>query len=254
MNTIKRIIFRLFPELTGKWHLPHFAKVVALPELPSSGEFSNECYPRYAANVALLDESGLERDDVPIFQAVPLPIPGVGEHAGRLEPPAIGAIVEIAFAYGNPSKPFIRTVLGIGWHLPAIKAGESQYQQRKGVYKSVDEEGSFRDMTDRLAFLRCRIREVRADEEQDYRSPKSWFGSETENIFKLISELMEIVSNLSIACASHTHPYYWTDPAGSVTTSVSDKANTQSSYSKLATALKSRLDPITKLSEPSGRL
>ncbi|PCS21187.1 hypothetical protein [Candidatus Enterovibrio escicola] len=247
VNTIKRIIFQLFPELTGKWHLPHFAKVIALPELPSSGQFSDEFYPRYAANVALLDESGLERDDVPIFQAVPLPVPGVGEHAGRLEPPAIGSIVEVAFAYGNPSKPFIRMVLGIGWHLPAIKAGESRYQQRMGVCKLVDEEGGFRDITDQLALLRCRIREVRADEEQDYRSPKSWFGSETENIFKLISELTEIVSNLSIACSSHTHPYARTDPAGSGKTSVSDKANTQSSYSKLATALKSRLDSITKL-------
>ncbi len=118
VNAIKRIIFRLFPELTGRWHLPRWGKVVALPELPEEGNMSDRFYPHYAVDVQLLDEKGVEFKDKSPLQAVPLPIPGVGEYAGRLEPPAIGSIVEIGFMFGQPDKPFIRSVLPLGFKLP----------------------------------------------------------------------------------------------------------------------------------------
>ncbi|PMN68423.1 hypothetical protein [Enterovibrio norvegicus] len=155
VKTIKRIVLRLFPELTGDWHLPHLAKVVALPELPAGGELSERFYPHYAADIHLLDGNMVERKDVPVFQAVPLPVPGIGEHAGRLEPPAIGAIVEVAFVRGQPDKPFIRTVLGLGFKLPAINAGESRYQHREGVYQLVDDKGNFERKTDQADTLEC---------------------------------------------------------------------------------------------------
>ncbi|TOB47572.1 hypothetical protein CGJ94_23090 [Vibrio parahaemolyticus] len=155
VNTIKRIVFRLFPEFTGQWHLPRWGKVVALPELPEEGDLSDRFYPHYAVDVQLLDEKGMEYEDKPPLQAIPLPVPGLGDHAGRLEPPAIGSIVELGFMFGQPDKPFIRCVLPLGFKLPAIKRGESRYQQRQGVYQLVDEEGSFERKTDKDDTLEC---------------------------------------------------------------------------------------------------
>ncbi|WP_390339427.1 hypothetical protein [Vibrio harveyi] len=155
VNTIKRIIFRLFPEFTGQWHLPRWGKVVALPELPEEGDLSDRFYPHYAVDVQLLDEKGMECEDKPPLQAVPLPVPGLGDHAGRLEPPAIGSIVELGFMFGQPDKPFIRCVLPLGFKLPGIKEGESRYQQRQGVYHLVDQEGNFERKTDKEDKLEC---------------------------------------------------------------------------------------------------
>ena len=155
VNTIKRIIFRLFPEFTGQWHLPRWGKVVALPELPEEGDLSDRFYPHYAVDVQLLDEKGMEYEDKPPLQAVPLPVPGLGDHAGRLEPPAIGSIVELGFMFGQPDKPFIRCVLPLGFKLPGIKEGESRYQQRQGVYHLVDQDGNFERKTDKDDKLEC---------------------------------------------------------------------------------------------------
>ena len=166
VNTIKRIIFRLFPEFTGRWHLPRWGKVVALPELPEEGDLSDRFYPHYAVDVQLLDEKGLEYEDKPPLQAVPLPVPGLGDHAGRLEPPAIGSIVELGFMFGQPDKPFIRCVLPLGFKLPGIKEGESRYQQRKGVYQLVDQEGNFERKTDQAEKLECLTQQIKVLEDR----------------------------------------------------------------------------------------
>ncbi|QPK06490.1 hypothetical protein [Vibrio kanaloae] len=161
VNTIKRIIFRLFPEFTGQWHLPRWGKVVALPELPEEGDLSDRFYPHYAVDVQLLDEKGMEYEDKPPLQAVPLPVPGIGDHAGRLEPPAVGSIVEIGFMFGQPDKPFVRCVLPLGFKLPGIKEGESRYQQRQGVYQLTDKDGNFERKTDQADKLECLTQQIK---------------------------------------------------------------------------------------------
>ncbi|MEZ9198593.1 hypothetical protein [Shewanella sp. 10N.286.54.B9] len=241
----KRRITNIFPELAADYHLPVWGKVIALPELPTEkGERASDAfYPRYAVDVQLLDENGNETE-APALEAVPLPLPGAGNKAGRLEPPAIGAIVEIGFAYGRPDKPFIRCVLPFGWDLPAIKEGESRNQVRDGVYQHIDDRGNFENKTDesltdiigKVADLQCQTRKVTANIEQDHRSPKSWFGSENENVLKLLSELMATVSALATTCASHKH--------GSSPTP--NQAGDFSSQASQADGQKGRLDPITK--------
>jgi len=146
----KRRITNIFPELSADYHLPVWGKVVALPELPTEDgkRASDPFYPRYAVDVQLLDEDGNETE-APALEAVPLPLPGAGNKAGRLEPPAIGSIVEIGFAYGRPDKPFIRCVLPFGWDLPAIKEGETRNQVREGVYQLFDDEGNIITETDK---------------------------------------------------------------------------------------------------------
>lgn len=243
-KVIKNIITRMFPELTGQLHLPRLGKVVALPELPTEdGERASDAfYPRYAVDVQLLDENGTATK-AKVLQAVPLPLPGVGDKAGRIEPPAINSIVEIGFAYGRPDKPFIRTVLPFGWDLPAIKEGESRVQVREGVYQHIDEHGNFESKTDesmkniigKLAELQCETKKVTASAEQDHRSPKTWLGSNNENVLTLLSELMATVSDLAKLCAEHKH-------GGPPT----DKADDFNSKSTEATDIKARLDPITK--------
>tara|TARA_B100001059_G_scaffold228929_1_gene260715 strand:+ start:559 stop:711 length:153 start_codon:yes stop_codon:yes gene_type:complete len=46
----------------------------------------------------------MEYEDKSPLQAVLIPVPGLGDHAGRLEPPAIGSIVELGFMFGQPDK------------------------------------------------------------------------------------------------------------------------------------------------------
>lgn len=250
-KVINRIIRRLFPELTGQLHLPRWAKVVALPELPTQdGErASDPFYPRYAVDVQLLDENGTATK-AKVLQAVPLPLPGAGNKAGRLEPPAIGAIVEIGLAYGRPDKPFIRTVLPFGFDLPQIAEGESRIQTREGVYQHIDELGNFENKTDesmvsiigKLAELQCKTKTVTASVQQSHKSPLTWIGSEQENVLTLLSELMATVSALANTCASHKHLGV---KAGTSTTAVPDMAATFTIKSSEATAQKARLDQIT---------
>lgn len=141
-KAIKRTVQRLFPELTNKLHLAQWGRVVAFPELPTQSEKSSDTfYPRYAANIQLLDEHG-NNANTEILEAVPLPLPGVGDNAGRLEPPAINSIVEISFAYGRADKPFVRTVLPFGFDLPEIKEGEVRTQVKEGFYHHIDNEGN----------------------------------------------------------------------------------------------------------------
>ncbi|WP_064607631.1 hypothetical protein [Photobacterium sp. J15] len=152
--------------MTGRWHLPRWGKVVALPELPQEGDLSDRFYPHYAVDVLLLDEKGMEYQDKPPLQAVPLPVPGLGDYAGRLEPPAIGSIVELGFMFGQPDKPFIRCVLPLGFKLPAIKEGESRYQQREGVYQLVDQEGNIERKTDKDDIIECLNQRIKVLEDR----------------------------------------------------------------------------------------
>ncbi|WP_417762167.1 hypothetical protein [Shewanella sp.] len=244
-KVIRKIVCRLFPELTAGLHLPCWGRVVELPELPTQygDRRSDPFYPRWAVDVQLLDANGSDTKDK-VLQAVPLPLPGAGVKAGTMHPPAIGAIVEIGWAYGRADKPFIRTVLPFGWDLPAIKAGEHRTQTRDGVYRHIDDVGNINDTTDenmtaiigKLAELQCQTRKVTASIEQDHRSPKTWLGSDGENVLKLLSELMATVNALASTCAEHNH--------GSGPTP--NQAGDFSSQAGQATAQKARLDPITK--------
>ena len=249
---IKNVINRMFPELTAQLHLPRWGEVIALPELTvEDGERgSDPFYPRYAVDVQLLDENGTKTESKTL-QAVPLPLMGAGNKAGYMQPPAIGSLVEIAFAYGRADKPFIRTVLPFGWDLPAIKEGESRIQTRAGVYQHIDDQGNFENKTDqsmkeiigKLAELQCKTKKVTASAEQDHRSPKTWLGSENENVLKLLSELMQTVNQLATECATHTHPGVMSGP-----TSTAPAITAPNFVAKAteAAAQKARLDPITK--------
>lgn len=242
---ISRILRRLQPELNTKLHLPQWGKVVEYTELPTETEKTSDVfYPRYAANIQLLNEHG-ENADIEVLECVPLPLTGVGDNAGQLQPPATNTIVEIAFAYGRADKPFIRTILPFGFDLPEIKEGEARTQTKQGVYQLIDQDGNFENKTDqsmkniigKLAELQCETRKVTASIEQEHKSPKTWLGSDSENVLKLLSELMQTVNDIATECATHKHSPTMAPPI---------TAATFSSKASEAGAQKSRLDPITK--------
>lgn len=131
---IKRIVRRLFPELTGDYHLPHFARVEAISDPLVQGELCEDFRPRYAVDLVVLTPQGEANEELPLFRAVPLPASCGGMERGQLGFPEPGTLVEVGFAYGLPHKPFIRTVLPHGLSLPDILPGDQVNQTAPGVY------------------------------------------------------------------------------------------------------------------------
>ncbi len=144
---ICRIVERQKPELVGMYHLPVFARVESVSDPVLSPALSEQFRPRYAVDVVVLDENNLPDELFPLFKAVPLPASCAGLERGVFGFPEAGAIVELAFAYGLPSKPFIRTVLTEGLSLPSIAPGELLLQARTDVFQRANSEGSWQRST-----------------------------------------------------------------------------------------------------------
>ena len=81
-----------------------------------------------------------------------------------------------------------------------------------------------------------------ATESQSYQSPKTWVGSEKENVLSLLSDLMQVVTELSSTLASHTH----SSPETGAATSPPIQSDGITGHGDASTELKQRLDPITK--------
>lgn len=140
---ISRIVDRNKPELVGMYHLPVFARVESVCDPVLSPALSEKFRPRYAVDVVVLDENDLPDELFPLFKAVALPASCAGLERGVFGFPEAGAIVELAFAYGLPSKPFIRTILTDGLSLPAVGPGELLLQAGTGVFQRADVAGNW---------------------------------------------------------------------------------------------------------------
>ncbi|PHM39813.1 protein phage [Xenorhabdus mauleonii] len=160
----QRQIDAAYPELSAGLHLPKFARIEAHTESTASGDISDRFRPRYAVDVQLLGDDGKDAA-VPVYKAVPLPLPMAGGESGMFQYPPIGTIVEIAFEGGRPDKPFIRQTLSHGNTLPDIKPGEQLQQQRAEVSQRVTQEGSWIRQTDQTINESSMHREVKADTE-----------------------------------------------------------------------------------------
>ena len=147
-SQLARQIKAAFPEIAGGYHLPRFAKVVAISDRATAGDINNPFRPRYAVDVQLLDENGESDIDVPVYKAMPLPVMFAGTEQGLMQYPVDGTLVEVGFAYGRPDQPFIRTVLGTDWTLPDIEPGEQLQQQRAEVFERTDTVGNQTRATD----------------------------------------------------------------------------------------------------------
>ncbi|MCZ5371812.1 hypothetical protein O5698_01680 [Escherichia coli] len=89
------------------------------------GDVADSFRPRYAVGVQLLDETGGDKGDTPVYPAVPLPVPMAGSEAGCFAYPAWQTpLLEISNIEGRLDKPVIWRILPAGDNLPDIKQGE----------------------------------------------------------------------------------------------------------------------------------
>lgn len=145
---IKRMISKLFPELTAGYHLPIFGEVVGVREFPQEGDLCEEFRPRYAVDVQVLTENGDPDTTKPVLRDVMLSLPVVGQERGQFAFPDDGVWVELAFAYGSPNRPFIRSVLPNRMTLPPVERGEQRWQHNPASFQRVDKDGSWQRKTD----------------------------------------------------------------------------------------------------------
>jgi len=161
-GAIKRMVRRLFPELTAGYHLPRFGQVVAVRETPGAGMICDDFRPGYAVDVQILDEQGRVDTNFPVFRDVILPVPVAGHEMGVYAYPEDGTWVEIAFAYGSPNCPFIRCILPHGRSLIPTERGEHRWQHNSASFQRVDKDGSWETVTDQAIHEQSVQRNVEA--------------------------------------------------------------------------------------------
>lgn len=146
-ETIRKIVLRLFPELASGIHLPRLAMVTGVADAPDQGGICDPFRPRLAVNVRMLDEHWNIDESQPEIEAVPVTIPAGGMERGFAALPEPGAVVEIAFAYGKQSQPFVRSVMPFRLSLPEIDSATMRWQQSAASYQEVDRAGNWSRIT-----------------------------------------------------------------------------------------------------------
>jgi hypothetical protein len=170
-DAIKRSVERQFPELTGGYHLPRFARVVGIADAPASAGLCDDFRPRYAVDIEVLLPSGEADPTMPVLHGVPLPVPTGGEEMGVYGFPEEGTRVVVCFAYGLPSSPYIQTILPHGLSLPKVPKGDQVWQHSDLVQQRVDADGNWSRLTDGKIRDQAIGREVEAhDNQEQYQS------------------------------------------------------------------------------------
>ncbi|MCF5599642.1 hypothetical protein GIV58_10770 [Pseudomonas syringae] len=147
-DAIKRSVERQFPELTGGYHLPRFAKVVAVADAPASAGLCDDFRPRFSVDLQVMGPDGEIDTALPVLAGVPLPMPVGGDEMGFFAFPEEGTSVVVCFAYGLPHKPYIQTILPHGLTLPKVPKGDQVWQNSDAVQQRVDADGNWLRKTD----------------------------------------------------------------------------------------------------------
>ncbi|RMV66927.1 hypothetical protein [Pseudomonas coronafaciens] len=147
-DAIKRSVERQFPELTGGYHLPRFAKVVAVADAPASAGLCDDFRPRFSVDLQVMGPDGEIDTTLPVLAGVPLPMPVGGDEMGFFAFPEEGTSVVVCFAYGLPNKPYIQTILPHGLTLPKVPKGDQVWQHSDAVQQRVDADGNWLRKTD----------------------------------------------------------------------------------------------------------
>lgn len=147
-DAIRRSVERQFPELTGGYHLPRFARVIGVADAPASAGICDDFRPRYAVDLQLLDENDEPDPALPVLAGVPLPLSVGGDEMGFLGFPEEGTRVVVCFAYGLPSKPYVQTILPHGLSLPKVPKGDQVWQHSEAAQQRVDADGNWSRQTD----------------------------------------------------------------------------------------------------------
>jgi len=163
-DAIKRAVERQFPELTGGYHLPRFAKVIAVPDAPAGAGVCDDFRPRFGVDLQVLGPDGEVDTSLPVLSGVPLPVPVGGDEMGFYAFPEEGTTVVVCFAYGLPHKPYIQTVLPHGLTLPSVPKGDQVWQHSEACQQRVNADGNWLRQTDGKIQDKAVQREVEAME------------------------------------------------------------------------------------------
>ena len=161
-DAIRRSVERQFPELTGGYHLPRFARVVAVADAPAGAGICDDFRPRYAVDIEVMGPDGEPDSKLPILAGVPLPLPTGGEEMGIYAFPEEGTQVVVCFAYGLPHKPYIQTILPHGLSMPSVPKGDQVWQHSEACQQRVDADGNWLRQTDGKILDKAIEREVEA--------------------------------------------------------------------------------------------
>ena len=161
-DAIRRSVERQFPELTGGYHLPRFARVVAVADAPAGAGICDDFRPRYAVDIEVMGPDGGADSKLPILAGVPLPLPTGGEEMGIYAFPEEGTQVVVCFAYGLPHKPYIQTILPHGLSMPSVPKGDQVWQHSEACQQRVDADGNWLRQTDGKILDKAIEREVEA--------------------------------------------------------------------------------------------
>ena len=244
-KALTRLMQKKYPELASGWHLPMWAKVTDILT-PLAGEVVTEETPVYSVSVQLLDVNGEEDTDLPILEDVLLPVNAGGEQRGFWSKPSLGTLVEIAFMYGSPAHPFVRSVFPHGLKLPNMAETDQRWQQSEQAYIQVNQDNEWEakgksskltikeDLTEQIG----KLREIIAT--------KHHVGDESTNIYRLLHDLMNTVADLANVASSHNHSYSWSDPGGAGTTSPPMQSSSYSQASTQASEQAGKLAPLLK--------
>ena len=147
-DAIRRSVERQFPELTGGYHLPRFARVVGVADAPVSAGICDDFRPRFAVDLELLGPDDEPDPELPMLGGVPLPMSVGGDEMGFLGFPEEGTRVVVCFAYGLPSKPYVQTILPHGLSLPKVPKGDQVWQHSEAAQQRIDADGNWLRQTD----------------------------------------------------------------------------------------------------------
>jgi len=161
-EAVTRIIERRFPELAGAYHLPRFARVLAVADPPTEAGLCDDFRPRYGVDLEVLGPDGEPDPLLPHLLGVALPVPGGGTEMGFYGFPEEGTTVVVSFAYGLPNKPFILQILPHGLSLPRVPKGDQLWQHSDAVQQRADVEGNWLRQTDARITDQASERQVQA--------------------------------------------------------------------------------------------
>ncbi|GLH40093.1 hypothetical protein [Pseudomonas moraviensis] len=170
-DAIRRAVERQFPELTGGYHLPRFARVTAVADAPANAGLCDDFRPRYAVDIVVLGPDDEPDPAMPALTGVPLPLPTGGEEMGIYAFPEEGTRVVVCFAYGLPNKPYIQSILPHGLSMPKVPKGDQVWQHSETAQQRVDADGNWLRQTDGKIRDQAIEREVEAlDNREQFQS------------------------------------------------------------------------------------
>jgi hypothetical protein len=175
-DAIRRAVERQFPELTGGYHLPRFARVVAVADAPADAGLCDDFRPRYAVDIEVLGADDEPDPAMPPLTGVPLPLPTGGEEMGIYAFPEEGTRVVVCFAYGLPNKPYIQSILPHGLSMPKVPKGDQVWQHSDAAQQRVDADGNWLRQTD------GKIRDQSIEREVEALENREQFQSHTQTI------------------------------------------------------------------------